>query len=487
MKGEIMKRSFFDVIILGFTLFSLLVFLVLVYYSTTITRKALVEEKTEVLTNEAFLIAEQTISQYIQGQYSETYTQNGINYYSKTLKASIWYADDLGRIKIAAAADGHPEAPANILFLDQDFDLETAQNFVGSFYDYFDDDVISVAIPIQTYGRANGMIFIHSTLSELSELQKDIIQGMYVPFLLMLIVSIAMLTLVAGKIVRPIKKLNLVATEYAAGNFDAKTDIHSKDEIGQLAMTMEYMADELTKLDDYRRDFISNISHDFRSPLTSIKGYIVAILDGTIPYEKQDRYLNIVVDETNRLSKLTSSMLQLNDLNSYGIWLIFKEFDIIEMVKNAINTFEGKCVKKHVSIILNNHCEDGKVYADKTKIQQVVYNLIDNAIKFTPGGNSIYVTLTEKNEKIFVSVKDEGCGIPADKVNQVWIRFYKADTSRGRDKQGTGLGLAITKDIIKAHNENINVVSTEGIGSEFTFTLTKAANKDQNQINREET
>ena len=121
------------------------------------------------------------------------------------------------------------------------------------------------------------------------------------------------------------------------------------------------------------------------------------------------------------------------------------------------------------------------VYADKTKIQQVIYNLLDNAIKFTPEGKSIYITLTEKNEKIFISIKDEGCGIPKEDIPKIWVRFYKADASRGKDKQGTGLGLSITKEIMKAHNENINVVSTEGVGTEFTFSLAKSAvEKEQN-------
>ena len=233
------------------------------------------------------------------------------------------------------------------------------------------------------------------------------------------------------------------------------------------------MASELSKLDEYRRAFISNISHDFRSPLTSIKGYIEAILDGTIPPEKQERYLNIVVDETKHLSKLTASLLELNDFDSYGIWLMYKEFDVVDLVRVALNTFEGKCSDKGITLVLNNHTDNSVVKADKTKIQQVVYNLLDNAIKFTPAGKSIYVTLTERNDKIFISIKDEGCGIPADSLSKIWVRFYKADISRGRDKQGTGLGLAITKEIIKAHNENINVVSTEGVGSEFTFSLQK--------------
>ena len=251
-------------------------------------------------------------------------------------------------------------------------------------------------------------------------------------------------------------------------------DIKSKDEIGQLASTLEYMASELSKLDEYRKDFISNISHDFRSPLTSIKGYAEAIQDGTIPPDKQGKYLNIIVDETKRLSKLTNSLLELNKFDSYGIWLVIKDFDIIKPVKAAMRFYEGTCQEKGINLILNNHCLNTMVKGDQTKIQQVIYNLLDNAIKFTPSGKSIYLTLTELNEKILVSVKDEGCGIPSESLKKIWTRFYKADTSRGKDKQGTGLGLSITREIILAHNENINVVSTEDVGSEFTFSLAKS-------------
>jgi signal transduction histidine kinase len=170
-------------------------------------------------------------------------------------------------------------------------------------------------------------------------------------------------------------------------------------------------------------------------------------------------------------------------MDSYGIWLVMKEFDVIDLVKSALNTFEGKCEERNISLILNNHCENTTVLADKTKIQQVIYNLLDNAIKFTPNDKNIYVTLSEKNDKLFISVKDEGCGIPADSINKIWVRFYKADASRGKDKQGTGLGLAITREIVKAHGENINVVSTEGVGSEFTFSLTKSKdNSNTEQI-----
>lgn len=453
---------------------SIILFTLLVVYSTYASKKALVAEKKEVLTNEAFLIADGTVVPYFRGEYTLDEVQSMLDTYSNSLKASVWIVDKYGNIKIYSSTLKELSEPINIYTLDEDFDLTSSQTFVGDFYGLFSGNVISVAIPILTDGLPNGMMFLHSTTSQLSSVQHDLVSAMYVPFLLLLILSILLLALISGKIILPLRKMTNVAEQYATGNFEVKTDITSNDEIGQLAASIEYMASELMKLDEYRRDFISNISHDFRSPLTSIKGYIEAIQDGTIPPEKQGKYLDIVINETNRLTKLTSSMLELNKMDSYSIWLVMKEFDIISLVKNAMNTFEGKCEEKKIRLILNNHCESTMVYADKTKIQQVIYNLLDNAIKFTPSNKNIYITLTEKNEKLFVSVKDEGCGIPADSLNKVWVRFYKADASRGKDKQGTGLGLSITREIVKAHGENINVVSTEGIGSEFTFSLSKA-------------
>lgn len=469
-----LKHSLFDKIFISFLVLFAATFGFIVIYSSRVTRNMLVEERTEVLTNEAFLIADQTIAGYMQGLYSEDALPDILRYYSTALNASIWVTDEKGIIYGFANANGHPGNPKNIFLVDPDFDLYTAQSFNGTFFDTFDVDVISVAIPIRFNDTPAGMILIHSTVEQLRDIQQDILKLIYIPFLVIIIISFFLLGIVSGKIMRPIRKINTVAEQYSTGNFDTPMDIHSDDEIGQLASTLEYMASELSKLDDYRRAFISNISHDFRSPLTSIKGYIEAILDGTIPVELQDRYLKIVVEQTNRLSKLTSSLLELNDYDSYGIWLMFKDFDIVELILSAINSFEGRCIEKGISLRLNNHTENSMVHADKTKIEQVIYNLLDNAIKFTPNGKSIYVTLTEKHDKIFVSVKDEGCGIPKDSLNRVWVRFYKADHSRGKDKQGTGLGLAITKEIIKAHNENINVVSTEGVGSEFTFSLSKA-------------
>ena len=233
------------------------------------------------------------------------------------------------------------------------------------------------------------------------------------------------------------------------------------------------MASSLKDSDEDQRKMISNISHDFRSPLTSIKGYIEAMLDGTIPPEMQEKYLNIVLRETERLTGLTSGLLTLNSMDGKQNRLTRSNFDINAVIKNTAASFEGTCTAKHITIDLLFSDWHSYVNADMGKIQQVLYNLIDNAIKFSHPDSKITIETTSKYEKVFVSVRDTGIGIPKDSLKKIWERFYKTDLSRGKDKKGTGLGLSIVKEIIQLHGENINVVSTEGVGTEFIFSLSK--------------
>ena len=226
-------------------------------------------------------------------------------------------------------------------------------------------------------------------------------------------------------------------------------------------VAVSYMAGELSKLDDYQKKFVANISHDFRSPLTSIKGYAAAILDGTIPHEMQDKYLNIILFETERLTKLTTGLLELNSFENNGTFLDITTFDINHIIKKTAEAFEGACREKKITLNLVFSSKQYLVEADMGKIQQVLYNLLDNAIKFSHNNSKIKISTEEKGEKVFVSVKDYGIGIPKDSIKKVWERFYKTDSSRGKDKKGTGLGLSITREIIQAHNENINLISTE--------------------------
>jgi signal transduction histidine kinase len=208
------------------------------------------------------------------------------------------------------------------------------------------------------------------------------------------------------------------------------------------------------------------------------------MLDGTIPPEMHEKYLQIVLNETDRLTKLTNSLLQLNNLNTKGMSLNRTDFDINVMIRDTLATFEGICIKKGIDIDLILTGEEMFVNGDKEKLQQVLYNLMDNAVKFSHQDSTIKIETTMKKNKLLVSVKDSGIGIPKESLSLIFDRFYKSDLSRGKDKKGTGLGLSIVKEIIRSHDENINVISTEGVGTEFIFTV---ALSDEDEMEHEDT
>lgn len=272
----------------------------------------------------------------------------------------------------------------------------------------------------------------------------------------------------------PMKKLCNAAKRFSVNRINPPINLHTKDEYEELANALNIIGNDLNKFDEYQRAFISNISHDFRSPLTSIRGYAQAMLDGTIPYESQEKYLNIILSETDRLTNLTSNLLELNSFNGQNVLLDITNFDIHQTIIQTVNTLEGTAAKKEITFHLDfNAKKELIVNADEGKIHQVLYNLIDNAVKFSHSNSEVKIATQKKGDKIFVSVKDSGIGIPKESLNKVFDRFYKTDVSRGKDKKGTGLGLSISKEIINSHNQTINVVSTEGVGTEFVFTLKK--------------
>ena len=319
-----------------------------------------------------------------------------------------------------------------------------------------------------------GYIAIHTPMSVIVQEKEGYLMSFYITMILLLVMTFLFAAFHWLMICLPIYRMQKTAMEYALGNYNVPVRMNREDELGFLADTMDFMAESLKDHEEDQRKLISNISHDFRSPLTSIKGYIEAMLDGTIPFEMQEKYLNIVLRETERLTKLTSGLLTLNSMDPKQNRLCRTRFDINTVIKNTAATFEGTCTARNISIELLFTDWESYVYADMGKIQQVLYNLIDNAIKFSRPDSVITIETTVKYEKIFVSVRDTGVGIPKDSLKKIWERFYKTDTSRGRDKKGTGLGLAIVKEIIQLHDENINVVSTEGVGTEFIFSLKRA-------------
>lgn len=359
-----------------------------------------------------------------------------------------------------------------------DFDITDFGNryyMVGDFYGNFDNETLSVAIPIVGNFKTEGYMIFHRGTDVIKERTNEVLKTIYWTFFIIYDLSLIILLIFTFVVYIPLRKISHASKEFAKGNltYEGLASFTNEDEIGNLGMSLNYMARKLNSLEEDQKKFIGNVSHDFRSPLTSIKGYVEAMKDGTIPPEMQGKYLDIVLFETERLTKLTKSLLTLNAWDNKSNRLDLTEFSLYEMIKPIINSFEGKCEKKHITIDLILGSKDYYVYADRSKIEQVIYNLLDNAIKFSHNDSSIQLDIHDKNDKIFISIKDTGIGIPKESISKIWDRFYKTDLSRGKDKTGTGLGLSITKEIINAHDENINVISTEGVGTEFIFTLKK--------------
>ncbi|MBR2213484.1 MAG: HAMP domain-containing histidine kinase [Eubacterium sp.] len=294
-------------------------------------------------------------------------------------------------------------------------------------------------------------------------------------YIAMLVVSAIAFGIYCFLIYLPLKKIRTAAMEYAMGNFDYKAPrVDTDRDMSDISASLTIMSDRLSNTRDYQRDFISNISHDFRSPLTSIRGYLEAMLDGTIPPEEYDHYLKTVLSEANRLEHLTEGLLEMDGYGTEGLELIYEDFDMEQVVTEAVETFEGRCNKKNLEIIMKFPSKHYLVNGDKGKYEQVLYNLLDNAIKFSNHNSKVIISLYNRGDKQYCSVKDFGPGISSDKIDKIFQRFYKSDSSRGRDKTGNGIGLSIVKEIIMAHNETIDVISTEGAGCEFVFSISKA-------------
>ncbi|MCR4955680.1 MAG: HAMP domain-containing histidine kinase [Lachnospiraceae bacterium] len=444
---------------------------VCVHYCMSTYSEHLMEEKAaKNLYSKAVSIA----SDYGYNFYNNTLTRESLvrclNTTTKLLNADIWVVSASGQV---TAASRNPDAslPNKI----QNFKISDmfGSNYytLGTFHSTFDEDYISVYAPITLKYNVAGYVMIHKPLSSLAETYALLNKVTRMVTFVIIAMSLGLLFAMQLLFIRPINKIVYVAEEYSKDNFKPQIKSKKNDEISYIGNVMSFMATKIDTHEESQRKFISNVSHDFKSPLTSIRGYIQAMLDGTIPMEQYPKYLTIIFNEAERLTQLTNNLLDLNRIGSRDFIIELKDFDINTVIKDCAQSVEGQCIEKGIEISLVLTGETMMVNADRSKIQQVLYNLIDNAIKFSSASSTITIETSCRADKLLVSVKDQGCGIPKDSLNNVWKRFYKTDASRGKDKKGTGLGLSIVKEIIQAHSETIDVVSTEGAGSEFTFSL----------------
>lgn len=473
-----MKKTLYLKFVLAYFIFGVFGFIIVTTFVPNMTKEHLVREKAESLYSEATLIANTYASGLYTNEASLETVKVQLDSLSVYLNSTIRIINPSGRVVLDT------QTPINVedVVMIEDFDPTiTSGSYytINDFFGTFEGDVLSVFAPITSNYKVKGYVVINTDMWDIQESCNSLLNISYITLVILFLLSLIILIFFTEIVYIPLRKITHATEQYAAGNMHYEFQVDSEDEIGYLAACLNFMANEIARSEDDQKKFVANVSHDFRSPLTSIRGYLEAMIDGTIPPEMYDKYLNIVLNETDRLTKLTNSLLTLNNLNTKGMLLDITDFDINRVIRNTAASFEGTCRKKTIAIEMVLTGDVMYVHADMGKIQQVLYNLIDNAIKFSHHDSVIRIETSMKKNKIFVSVKDTGIGIPKDDQKLIWDRFYKSDLSRGKDKKGTGLGLSIVKEIIAAHGEHINLISTEGVGSEFIFSLPPSKKNDE--------
>lgn len=343
---------------------------------------------------------------------------------------------------------------------------ETVSTLQGTFI----SNQITTASPIVVNGKTVAIVFATEPITESWNMYaRKILQIFFIAALLALVVSFITVYYLSYRLTRPLREMSEATKRYAEGDFSYKVKVHGRDEVAELANAFNTMAMSLSTLESTRRSFVANVSHELKTPMTSIGGFIDGMLDGTIPPDDHKHYLQIVSDEVKRLSRLVTGMLNMSKLEAGEMPINIKEFDISADIFKTLLSFEKKINDKSIEILGLDSMESVSVKADEDMLLQVIYNLIDNAVKFTPEGGYIFIKDYRDSEKIFVSIRNSGSGIERDELSKVFERFYKIDKSRSYDVKGAGLGLYLVKSIIELHGGEIRVDSKVGEYTEFAF------------------
>lgn len=330
----------------------------------------------------------------------------------------------------------------------------------------------AVGVPIESMGQTVGIVLAVTEARELTAMWRGFIGMFFVTAVTVLFIAFIVSAWLSMRQSRPISEMAEATRRFAEGNFDIRMRGYSDPmEIAELATSFNNMADSLQETERQRREFIANVSHELKTPMTTIAGYTDGILDGTIPPEQERQYLHIISDESRRLSRLVRRMLEISRLQSRELHKT--PFDICESMRRVLISMEKKITDRGLDVNANIPDNSVTVLGDNDLITQVIYNLLENATKFARAGSTLYLGLAAANGKAFVSVRNEGDTIPADEIPLLFERFHKSDKSRSEDKDGVGLGLYVVRTILDQHQEQIAVTSEDGVTT-FTFTVSLA-------------
>lgn len=326
-----------------------------------------------------------------------------------------------------------------------------------------------------------GIVYVSTESTFFSDVTGDILKIFFLAAIATFVVVFCITSLFSYTMVKPLRQMSFAARSFAKGDFSIRVPVSSNDEIGRLAQAFNNMADSLAISENTRRSFIANVSHELKTPMTTISGFIDGILDGTIPKEKQQYYLNIVTIEVRRLSRLVSSMLSLSRIDNGELHLNKSNFNITNTVINTLLTFEQKISDKSIDIQGLENTPDIYVDGDPDMIHQVIYNLFENAVKFVNENGYISVHLENLADRITIEIKNSGHGIEPEELKHIFERFYKTDKSRSQDKNGMGLGLYIVKTIMRQHGGDIEASSVVDDYCSFKLWLPKEKSQKQHK------
>ena len=444
------------------------------------------KEKRDTLESNADYVASFTSQALLRGMTtSDTVFQSYISTIAMTSDSGIIIATEDGQIAFAAdsedGADNHTSLVGDTL-PQSAVDAALKGSFTGmsNLGGLYGEKRYVVGIPITLTlpdtELVQGLVFVTSGTSNLTAMWR----GMTTIFLLSAVAVIFVACIISSvtsmKQSQPIKEIAEAARAFGHGDFKVRVNTEHAgrgDEIGELAEAFNSMAESLERSEERRTEFIANVSHELKTPMTTIAGFADGILDGTIPPEREGEYLQVISSETRRLSRLVRNMLDLSRLQSEEGNTAQEQFDIGETMLRVLVSLETKVNARKLEVATDLPEEPLMVWGDPDAITQVCYNLLDNAIKFSREGGTLGISISTKGTKAYITVSNEGETISPEEVPLVFDRFHKTDRSRSADRDGVGLGLYIVKTILNAHKENITCESSEGV-TKFTFTLTRA-------------
>ena len=379
---------------------------------------------------------------------------------SMTMDCTVVISDMDGTVLIMCDEKGDEMSTEGVVSLAGAFDADGTEFYaVSTLNGLYKERQYTAGVPIRHDGKLLGYVFVSLPASGLGQYLRSNIQISLLAALGVLTLTFVALYIMTERMVRPLREMAQATRKFAEGDFSYQVKVTGRDETAELAQALNSMARSLSSVETMRRSFVANVSHELRTPMTTIAGFIDGILDGTIPAEKRDYYLKIVSDEIKRLSRLVKTMLSLSRIDSGQLRLNMVDFDLLSLTGQTLLTFEKRIEEKSITIEGLENAAPTPVHGDYDLLGQALYNLLDNAVKFTDVGGSIRIHMEKADGRTLCSIRNTGAGIPAEEMPRIFERFYKSDRSRGLDKNGIGLGLYIVQTAVALHKGEVLVRS----------------------------